>query len=61
MKRRQLIKHLENHECELLREGSKHSRWWNPKLGTRTVVPRHTEIDNVLAKKICKQLKIPYL
>jgi mRNA interferase HicA len=59
MKRRQLINHLEDHGCELYKEGRKHSRWWHPKLGTHTTVPRHTEIKNVLAKQICKQLEIP--
>ena len=59
MKTRQLNKHLRRHECYLVREGSKHSLWANAKLMTRTVVPRHTEIDNGLAKKICKDLQIP--
>ena len=59
MKRRQLIKHLEDQGCELYKEGRKHSRWWHPKLGTHATVPRHNEIKNVLAKQICKQLKIP--
>lgn len=59
MKRRQLINHLKNHDCELYKEGRKHSRWWHPKLGTHSTVPRHNEIKNVLAKQICKQLKIP--
>ncbi|WP_218932336.1 type II toxin-antitoxin system HicA family toxin [Adhaeretor mobilis] len=27
MKRRDLIRHLMDHDCELLREGGKHS-WW---------------------------------
>ena len=59
MKRVQLIRHLRKHGCVLLREGSKHSLWGNPELGTRTAVPRHTEIDDVLARDICKQLRIP--
>ncbi len=29
--------------------------------GARAAVPRHTEIDDVLAKEICKQLEIPRL
>ncbi|WP_425263982.1 type II toxin-antitoxin system HicA family toxin [Thermosulfurimonas dismutans] len=45
--------------CELLREGVKHSWWWNPKLNRRSVVPRHTEISDQLTRKICKDLGIP--
>ena len=61
MKRRQLTKHLEDHGCELFKEGSKHSRWWHPAQGTHATVPRHREISNDLAKKICKELKIPVI
>ncbi len=58
MKRRQLVKHLEACGCELYGEGSKHSKYRNPATRTRTTVPRHAEIDNVLARDICKQLGI---
>ncbi|MBF0287584.1 MAG: type II toxin-antitoxin system HicA family toxin [SAR324 cluster bacterium] len=61
MKRNQLIKHLRKRGCELLREGGNHSWWHNPTLNTRSAIPRHTEIDNQLAKKICKDLGIPYV
>lgn len=61
MKRRQLIKHLEEYGCKLHREGSKHSLWVNSERGTRTVVPRHREIPNILAQEICKDLEIPRL
>ncbi|MDE0689427.1 MAG: type II toxin-antitoxin system HicA family toxin [Candidatus Poribacteria bacterium] len=61
MKRRQLIKHLQRHGCNLLREGKKHSWWGNPELGTFAAVPRHTEINNITAQKICKELEIPRL
>lgn len=59
MKRVQLIKHLKKHGCILIREGKRHALWGNPEIDTRTAVPRHTEIDNVLAREICKQLEIP--
>ena len=58
MKKSKLIKHLSSNGCELLREGSRHSWWHNPALNTRSAVPRHTEIDDLLAKKICKDLGI---
>ena len=61
MKRRRLIKHLRKHGYFLVREGKRHAVWGNPLMNTKTPVPRHTEIDNQLAKEICKQLAIPTL
>jgi mRNA interferase HicA len=58
MKREELIRHLSDGGCEFLREGARHSWWWNPKLNKRSSVPRHTEIGNFLARKICKDLGI---
>jgi mRNA interferase HicA len=52
---------LKKHDCELLRKGKRHSWWWNPTLKRRFSVPRHTEISNQLAKKICKDLGIPQI
>ena len=51
MKRVQLIRHLKKHGCSLIRKGKKHALWGNPEIGNLTAVPRHTEIDNVLAGK----------
>jgi len=58
MKRNKLLKYLRRHGCELLREGGKHSWWHNPSLNKRSAVPRHSEINNILVKKICKDLGI---
>ena len=58
MKREELIRHLSEQGCEFLREGGSHSWWWNPKLNKRFSVPRHNEIGNFLARKICKDLGI---
>ena len=58
MKRRQLLKHLKKHGCELLREGGNHSVYWNPSQRLTTAVPRHAEILDQLAWKICKDLGI---
>ena len=33
----------------------------NPELGAFAAVPRHTEINNITANKICKELEIPRL
>jgi mRNA interferase HicA len=59
MKRNQLLRHLRRHGCELLREGGKHSWWHNPQQNRRSSVPRHTEIKDILAKKICRDLGVP--
>ncbi len=60
MKRKELIKHLEHYGCALVREGAKHSRYINLADTTKsTTVPRHNEIADLLAIKICKQLGIP--
>jgi mRNA interferase HicA len=61
MKRNALLKHLRKHGRELLREGSRHSWWHNPALNKRSSVPRHTEIIDTLANKICKDLGVPLL
>ncbi|MCP3964692.1 MAG: type II toxin-antitoxin system HicA family toxin [bacterium] len=60
MKRRALLKHLRKHGCVQLREGSRHSWWSNPEQNRRSSVPRHTEIKDLLARKICRDLGIPF-
>lgn len=59
MKRRDLLRHLSAHGCALLREGVKHSWWQNSSLGRRSAVPRHSEINEYLARKICSDLGVP--
>ena len=56
MKRRVLIRHLRAHHCELLREGSKHSVYFDPARLKTSAVPRHREINDYLAMKICRDL-----
>jgi mRNA interferase HicA len=58
LKRRALVKHLEAEGCELYGEGAKHSKFRNMATGKKTTVPRHNEIDDDLARDICKQLGI---
>jgi predicted RNA binding protein YcfA (HicA-like mRNA interferase family) len=58
MKRNQLIKHLLKNGCELLREGGRHSIWKNRQTGDMTAVPRHNEIREFMARKICRDLGI---
>jgi len=59
MKRRDLIRHLTAHGCKLFPEGARHSIFWNPHTSTTTSVPRHTEVHEFLARKICRDLGIP--
>lgn len=58
MKRKVLIRHLGNEGCTLLREGSNHSVYINREKRKVSTVPRHKEINDFLAKKICKDLGI---
>ncbi len=58
MKRNRLIKHLSKYGCELLREGGRHSIWRNRQTGEMTAVPRHNEIKEFMARRICKDLGI---
>jgi len=59
MKRSDLLRHLRANGCALLREGARHSWWHNPSHNKRSAVPRHTEIRDILALKICKDLGVP--
>lgn len=59
MKRRDLIRHLERHGCRLLREGGSHSVYVNPTARKASTVPRHAEINEHLARKICRDLEVP--
>ena len=51
MKRYELINHLQ-------RQGGRHTIYTNPSTGAKAPVPRHAEIDNRLARKICQQLGV---
>ncbi|MBI2295957.1 MAG: type II toxin-antitoxin system HicA family toxin [Betaproteobacteria bacterium] len=59
MKRADLLRHLQQHGCVLLREGGKHSVFINRATRKATTVPRHREINDFLARKICRDLEIP--
>ena len=59
MKRIELIRHLEAYGCLLLRDKGKHSIYYNPENNQTSAVPRHREINDFLARKICRDLGIP--
>ena len=56
MKRRDLVAELERTGCVLLRNGARQDIYHNPKTGKSEPVPRHREVNEVLAKKILKSL-----
>lgn len=58
MKRRDLVRYLLSNGCELVREGARHSIFCNVVTSRTSSVPRHTEIDEFLSKKICLDLGV---
>lgn len=60
MKLKELIKHLNKYDCILLREGGNHSIYINKNNKKISAVPRHAEVKEFTAKKICKDLDIPF-
>ncbi|MCH7683340.1 MAG: type II toxin-antitoxin system HicA family toxin [Gemmatimonadetes bacterium] len=59
MKRRDLIRHLEEHGCERLRQGRKHTVFINRQARKISTVPRHRQVNEFLARKICRDLEVP--
>jgi mRNA interferase HicA len=58
MKRHDLIRHIESQGCHLLREGGRHSVYYNPTNNQTSAIPRHREINDFLVRKICRDLGI---
>jgi hypothetical protein len=58
MKRIDLIRHLEAQGCVFYREGANHTIYKNIAKGLMSAVPRHREIKNSLARKICDDLGV---
>jgi predicted RNA binding protein YcfA (HicA-like mRNA interferase family) len=56
MKRRDLLRKLHREGCVLLRSGGNHDIYSNPANGKKQPVPRHSEIDEHLAKHILRYL-----
>ncbi len=59
MTRRDLIRHLERHGCEFLRQGGNHTLYGNRPKKKVSAVRRHREIIEFVARKICKDLEVP--
>ncbi len=58
MKRKLLIHYLEQRGCILIRHGSRHDIYLNPATGQRQPIPRHADIEEMLAKHIKKMLSV---
>jgi len=56
MKRKDLIKKIFQSGCVFVRHGGNHDLYKNSKTGKKQPVPRHSEIDEYLAKHIIKIL-----
>ena len=59
MKRTQLIRRIEADGAYLLRHGSNHDWYVNPRTKKSQAVPRHREIKEWLAQSIIKDLSTP--
>ena len=59
MKRVDLIRHLEHHGVQFLREGGSHTVYVNRTVSKTSTVPRHREINDFLVQKICRDLEVP--
>ena len=56
MKRRDLIRRITDCGCILIRRGGRHDWYRNPESGVSQPLPRHTEINEHLARHILKLL-----
>jgi hypothetical protein len=59
VRRKELIKYIIGQGAFFIREGSRHSIYGKGKY--RTEIPRHNEIVDELAGKICRDLEIPFM
>jgi len=58
MKLVDLLRHLAKCGCLFVREGGNHTVYRNPANGRMTAIPRHREVKEFLARKICDDLGI---
>ena len=57
MRRVELVRRIEAAGCVLIRHGGKHDWYQNPKTKICQAVPRHTELNEYLAKSILRKLQ----
>ena len=56
MKRRDLVRAVEQAGAVFIRHGGKHDWYHNPATGISQPIPRHTEINEFLARSILRKL-----
>ena len=56
MKRRDLVRKIEEGGAIFIRHGGKHDWYQNPQTKVSQPIPRHSEINEMLAKSIIKKL-----
>jgi mRNA interferase HicA len=56
VRRKELIRRLEKLGCVLVRHGGSHDWYTNPKTRQSQPVPRHTEVNEWLARSILRKL-----
>ncbi|MBR3557682.1 MAG: type II toxin-antitoxin system HicA family toxin [Bacteroidales bacterium] len=60
MKKEKFLKYLRMNHCYPTgRQKGSHAQFVNQDTGAKTIIPLHSDIDDLLVKKICKQLGIP--
>jgi len=57
MKRKDLIRQIEEMGCVFIRHGGNHDWYQNPRTKVAQPIPRHNEINENLSKHIIKMLK----
>ena len=57
MKRRDLIRQIEQNGCVFVRPGGRHDWYQNPTTGVCQPIPRHREIGEHLAHHILRELR----
>jgi len=57
LKKIDLLKKIKKMGCILIRHGGKHDWYQNPKTNVSQPIPRHSEINENLAKHIIKMLR----
>jgi predicted RNA binding protein YcfA (HicA-like mRNA interferase family) len=58
MKRRDLVSKIEESGAVFIRHGGKHDWYQNPQTKVSQPIPRHSEINEMLAKSILKKLAV---
>ena len=59
MKREKVLKYFRQYDCEVFREGKRHTIIINRTNDKVTALPRHPDINDKLVISLCKDLGIP--